>query len=109
MDLNFTDEELMKMVKKKMEVKIDEYVDGFEIDDEYMEQFVEDAFTDKFSDTPNGLEDHLTKVAKGELVRWMEQNIGDEELVQICRDALLEKMKDFTFEQVKELFTVITK
>lgn len=55
----------------------------------------------------NKLEQHITKVVKDETLVWIENNICASMLKDILKEAMVEKLKEFSFEQVKELINTI--
>lgn len=58
-------------------------------------------------DTDEKLREHIASVVKEETLLWISNNMEDDLLREIIKETMIEKLKEFSFEQVKELIRLI--
>lgn len=77
-----------------------------DIIDDNLEEVIRDRISEKMdNDLSNDtqLEEMITKATKYETLMWIDNNISPEYMGEILKEAMLEKLRELTFEQVKEL------
>ena len=77
-----------------------------DIIDDSLEEVVKDRMSEKMDkDLSNDtqLEEVIMKSTKDETLMWIDNNISPEYMGEILKEAMLEKLRELSFEQVKEL------
>lgn len=100
-------------VKKAVRKEIEKQLEKYEISDilalnleEMVTENVNAEMEERFA-TDDKLEKHIASVVKEETLLWIGNNIDNELLRDIIKEAMVEKLKEFSFEQVKELVRLI--
>lgn len=103
MDMNKMLEDMIKQqAEKTINEKINEYVDDLNID-EFIDDKVERKLDDKFFSSDARLEDYIIKATKPEMFEWFENNIGKDEIKECIKEAIIEKLKDFSMDELIEM------
>ena len=107
MDMNKMLEEMIKQqAEKVINEKISEYVDDMNIND-YIDERVEQKLDNKICSSDKSLEDYIIKATKSEMFQWFENNIGRDEIKECIREAFVDKLKNFSMDELVEIFTKI--
>ena len=64
-------------------------------------------YMDKQLSKGQALEELVTKCAKEQTDEWLKCNIYDDILHECIKEAILERLREFSFEQIKELMNSI--
>ena len=103
------EKEIKDIIKKEISKRIKD-VDIENILDlnlnDMVQENVEEEMTKRLG-VGSKLEEHITEVAKEETLLWIRNNIDVSTLEDILKEAMVEKLRDFSFEQIKELMNVI--
>lgn len=100
-------------VKKAVRKEIEKQLEKYEISDilalnleEMVTENVNAEMEERFA-TDDKLEKHITSAVKEETLLWIRNNIDNELLRDIIKEAMIEKLKEFSFEDIKELIKFI--
>ena len=74
--------------------------------DDMVRENIEEEMTKRLGEGSK-LEEHITEVAKEETLDWIRNNIDCSTLEDILKEAMVERLREFSFEQVKELMNSI--
>lgn len=107
--MELDEKEVRKIVKNEVikalkVLNLSEIVD--DIIDDNLEEVIKDRISEKMDDdlsNDNQLEEMITKATKEETLIWIDNNISPEYMGEILKEAMLEKLRELSFEQVKEL------
>lgn len=93
-----------EVIKSLKLLNLSQVVD--DIIDDNLEEVIRDRISEKMdNDLSNDtqLEEMITKATKDETLMWIDNNISPEYMGKLLKEAMLEKLRELTFEQVKEL------
>lgn len=93
-----------EVVKALKLLNLSQIVD--DIIDDNLEEVIRDRISEKMdNDLSNDtqLEEMITKSTKDETLMWIDNNISPEYMCEILKEAMLEKLRGLSFEQVKDI------
>lgn len=103
------EKEIKDIIKKEISKRIKD-VDVEDILDLNLKDMVQESVEEEMCKRlgmGSKLEEHITEVVKEETLSWIRNNIDVSTLEDILKEAMVEKLRDFSFEQIKELMNVI--
>ena len=101
MDFSIKPEDLKELISTKLE--------DYDLKDIIEECAYEktEYYMDKQLSKGQTLEELVIKCAKEQTDEWLKCNIYDDILQECIKKAILERLREFSFEQIKELINVI--
>ena len=77
-----------------------------DIIEEVLYDIVENILEEKLSEGDN-LNQMISSLAKEQTVHWIDGNIEPEQMVEIIKESMVQKLKELSFEQVREIVSKI--